>query len=254
MEIIVIKNGQQYGPYTIEQLRGYVQQGNFTTADQACCDGRNWVTIGQVPGFVVEGPIIVTNRMQNSLGLLRLPKFWVIAATVLGVLASLATLLQFCSPSEENGKSWADSSTEKKIVGKWKYNYTKPTVDEQRSPMEMEVYVESDFLGNGKAEKRGKIDYFVNDRGRRVRRASYNFLAVSEWKVLDGDFYETPTNVTIVPLEAIDMKWARKWAKDLNEMYLTTAGGQGVILELSATKFSYKERSSGTRTDCFRIK
>ena len=44
------KDGQQYGPYTVEQLREYVQQGNFTSADHACYDGQNWVTIAQVPG------------------------------------------------------------------------------------------------------------------------------------------------------------------------------------------------------------
>ena len=50
MQIYVSKDGQQYGPYTVEQLRQYVQQGNFTTADHACYDGQNWVTIAEVPG------------------------------------------------------------------------------------------------------------------------------------------------------------------------------------------------------------
>lgn len=52
MQIFVSKNGQQYGPYTIEQLRGYVRAGNFNTADQACCDGQNWVTVAQIPGLM----------------------------------------------------------------------------------------------------------------------------------------------------------------------------------------------------------
>ena len=51
MQIYVNKDGQQYGPYTIEQLHEYVQQGYFTAADHACHDGQNWVTVGQVPGF-----------------------------------------------------------------------------------------------------------------------------------------------------------------------------------------------------------
>ena len=51
MQIYVSKDGQQYGPYTSDQLREYVQQGNFTINDLACHDGQNWVTIGQVPGF-----------------------------------------------------------------------------------------------------------------------------------------------------------------------------------------------------------
>jgi membrane protein YdbS with pleckstrin-like domain len=52
MQIYISKAGQQYGPYTVEQLRVYVQQGNFTTADLACCDGQNWVTVAQVPGLM----------------------------------------------------------------------------------------------------------------------------------------------------------------------------------------------------------
>jgi antitoxin component YwqK of YwqJK toxin-antitoxin module len=51
MQVYVSKDGKQYGPYAVEQLRQYVQQGNFTTGDHACHDGQNWVTIAQVPGF-----------------------------------------------------------------------------------------------------------------------------------------------------------------------------------------------------------
>jgi hypothetical protein len=39
VNIFVSKYGQQYGPYTIEQLREYVQQGYFTTSDLALYEG-----------------------------------------------------------------------------------------------------------------------------------------------------------------------------------------------------------------------
>ena len=51
MQVYVSKGGQQYGPYPVEQLRQYVRAGNFAPTDHACCDGANWVTIAQVPGF-----------------------------------------------------------------------------------------------------------------------------------------------------------------------------------------------------------
>ncbi len=51
MNIYVHKDGTQYGPYTLEQLQEYIQQGSFTMEDQACHDGHNWVTIAQVPGI-----------------------------------------------------------------------------------------------------------------------------------------------------------------------------------------------------------
>jgi hypothetical protein len=46
--IYVSRGGQQYGPYTTEQLRDYIAQGSITTSDLACIDGQNWVTVGQV--------------------------------------------------------------------------------------------------------------------------------------------------------------------------------------------------------------
>ena len=51
MQIYVSKDNQQYGPYTIEQLKGFVDSGNFTTADLACSDGQNWVKISELPGW-----------------------------------------------------------------------------------------------------------------------------------------------------------------------------------------------------------
>ena len=51
MNIYVHKDGTQYGPYTIEQVQQYIQQGAFTLQDQACHDGQNWVLLSQVPGL-----------------------------------------------------------------------------------------------------------------------------------------------------------------------------------------------------------
>ena len=51
MNIYVHKDGTQYGPYSIEQVQQYIQQGAFTLQDQACHDGQNWVPLSQVPGL-----------------------------------------------------------------------------------------------------------------------------------------------------------------------------------------------------------
>ncbi|MBT3667088.1 MAG: DUF4836 family protein [Opitutae bacterium] len=51
MNIYVHKDGTQYGPYTLEQVQQYIQQGAFTLQDQACHDGQNWVPLSQVPGL-----------------------------------------------------------------------------------------------------------------------------------------------------------------------------------------------------------
>ena len=62
MNIYVHKDGTQYGPYTLEQLQQYIQQGSFTLQDQACYDGQNWVTIAQVPGIASS----VANQSQAA--------------------------------------------------------------------------------------------------------------------------------------------------------------------------------------------
>jgi len=66
MKVHLYKDGKQYGPYTVEQLRQYVQRGNFTSADHACFDGRNWVTVGEVPGFAAGGDSVTTPQQDQA--------------------------------------------------------------------------------------------------------------------------------------------------------------------------------------------
>ena len=57
MNIYIHKDGQQYGPFTLDQLREYVSQGSFSQEDLACYDGQNWVAIAQIPGFAQTQPV-----------------------------------------------------------------------------------------------------------------------------------------------------------------------------------------------------
>ena len=51
MNIYVHKDGTNYGPYTLDQLKEYLQQGSFSLQDQACHDGQNWIPVAQLPGM-----------------------------------------------------------------------------------------------------------------------------------------------------------------------------------------------------------
>jgi hypothetical protein len=53
MQVYVHLAGKNHGPYSIEQLRQYVQAGSFKDDHLACYDGTNWVKIKDVPGFAV---------------------------------------------------------------------------------------------------------------------------------------------------------------------------------------------------------
>ena len=54
MQVYVHLAGKNHGPYSIDQLRQYVQAGNFRDDHLACYDGTNWVKIKDVPGFAAE--------------------------------------------------------------------------------------------------------------------------------------------------------------------------------------------------------
>ena len=51
MKIYVHKEGENYGPYSVSQLKEYLQAGNFIKDDLACHDGANWVKLSEVPGI-----------------------------------------------------------------------------------------------------------------------------------------------------------------------------------------------------------
>ena len=53
MQVYVHLAGKNHGPYSIDQLRQYVQAGSFKDEHLACYDGTNWVKIKDVSGFAV---------------------------------------------------------------------------------------------------------------------------------------------------------------------------------------------------------
>ena len=111
MNIYVFKNDQQYGPYTADQLREFIQQGSFTLEDYACGDGQNWVPISQIPGFAAGQaqagqPVQAQSAAGTTGGSATKMKVMVILFAVLGVagvaalVALLASFLGDDDPSE----------------------------------------------------------------------------------------------------------------------------------------------------------
>ena len=53
MDIYINKDGQQYGPYTLDQVNEYLAQGSFQATDPAWRDGlANWCPLNQIAGVV----------------------------------------------------------------------------------------------------------------------------------------------------------------------------------------------------------
>ncbi len=71
MQIHIHKNDKTYGPFSVEQIRGYLKTGNFSPEDHACHDGANWTKLSQVPGIIPRSktqakPIEEPGKVQES--------------------------------------------------------------------------------------------------------------------------------------------------------------------------------------------
>ena len=54
--IHVLRDGQQFGPYALEDLNTYLAQGSLLPTDQAWWEGApSWVPMDQVPGVILPG-------------------------------------------------------------------------------------------------------------------------------------------------------------------------------------------------------
>ena len=65
MQIHIHKDGKNYGPYPLEQVRQYLKAGNFSGNDLACHDGANWIKLSQVPGITPTKPKPVAKKVEQ---------------------------------------------------------------------------------------------------------------------------------------------------------------------------------------------
>ena len=57
--IYVLRNGEQFGPYTLEDANLFLSQGSLLPTDQAWYEGApDWMPITQVPGVVFAAPTL----------------------------------------------------------------------------------------------------------------------------------------------------------------------------------------------------
>lgn len=53
MKIYLHKNGETTGPFNLEEVRQKVQNKVFSIENLACYDGKEWVRISKIPGYVI---------------------------------------------------------------------------------------------------------------------------------------------------------------------------------------------------------
>ena len=120
MMIHVMRDGQQFGPYTLEDLNAYLAQGTLLPTDQAWWEGAPaWVPMDQVPGVQLPGmlaagiesdpmaaanPDVAAAAAAVLASKAKKKKIGIIVGTTVGV-AALASVLLFVWPGflKENG-------------------------------------------------------------------------------------------------------------------------------------------------------
>ena len=134
MMIHVMRDGQQFGPYTLEDLNAYLAQGSLLATDQAWWEGApSWVPMNQVPGVQLPGmdqpqpvavemtpeaaavasPEVAVAEGGSSAGLVSAlagkKKILIIAGSSVGV-AAFAGVILFVWPGLLKDDGWGDPS------------------------------------------------------------------------------------------------------------------------------------------------
>ncbi len=101
--IHVMRDGQQFGPYTLEDLNAYLAQGSLLPTDQAWWEGAPaWVAMDQVPGVQLPGmpmaaPIVEGNVADPGMGIAagasKKKKIIIIGGAVSGVAVIVVVVL-----------------------------------------------------------------------------------------------------------------------------------------------------------------
>ena len=71
MKIYISRDGQQFGPYSLEQAKQYLREGNLKQTDLACHDGQNWIPLPKVPGITQEPTPRAPRRVQRRADVLK---------------------------------------------------------------------------------------------------------------------------------------------------------------------------------------
>lgn len=66
-EIFVSREGEQYGPYSLAELTGYVSEGRFSDTDQAWHEAKGeWVSLASILPRSVPPPATKPGRVRKS--------------------------------------------------------------------------------------------------------------------------------------------------------------------------------------------
>jgi hypothetical protein len=94
--IMISRDGQQFGPYSLQEARGYFLSGNIVPTDLAWdAQASIWIPIAEIPGITTTAPPVSVLHRRNTLKLILAGLGWWILLLVvsLWMLAFLAGLI-----------------------------------------------------------------------------------------------------------------------------------------------------------------
>jgi len=99
MQVYLTKDGTPQGPFSVGQLRQYLEAGDCLPTDYACHDGTNWVRVADVPGLAENAKKFTRPEIRPAKSRKKL--FWIIGtATFLALSVSGVLLFVFSGDSE----------------------------------------------------------------------------------------------------------------------------------------------------------
>ena len=92
MQVYLTKNGASQGPFSVGQLRQYMETGHCQATDYACHDGTNWVTIADVPGIAKKAQRLTNVDVPETISR---KKLYLIVGIVTVIALSVSCVLYF---------------------------------------------------------------------------------------------------------------------------------------------------------------
>ncbi|SVD94840.1 uncharacterized protein METZ01_LOCUS447694, partial [marine metagenome] len=92
MQVYLTKGGTPQGPFSVGQLRQYMETGHCQATDYACHDGTNWVTIADVPGIAKKAQRLTNVDVLEKISR---KKLYLIVGIVTGIALSVSCVLYF---------------------------------------------------------------------------------------------------------------------------------------------------------------
>lgn len=92
MQVYLTKDGAPQGPFSVGQLRQYMETGHCQATDYACHDGTNWVTIADVPGIAKKAQRLTNVDVLEKISR---KKLYLIVGIVTGIALSVSCVLYF---------------------------------------------------------------------------------------------------------------------------------------------------------------